>query len=403
MTAVLDDLANDVAADPFAPDALSAAVDAVLAGDPAEWSDTALASEMVRLRGAMDRLEAQFARFTWAAHQRGIGAADGSPSTAAWLRRHTGMREGEARAAIEAGEVCEVLPQTAAEWRAGTISTGAARTIFGARVAGHDHDLQAVEPILLELAREGVTRELQRTCAWFRAHAQADGTEPRDHDGLSVSQTYGGRTVLNGNLSSTAGEIVTNALHALTDPPSDGDRRTAARRRADALVRMAELALAQLNGSDPDGPVRARAACTVVIDWPTLHNGELGRMEGEFTGALHRSDVERLLCDCSVSRVVTGPKGTPIDVSPNRRTIPVGLRRALGVRDQGCRYPGCRKPVGWCDAHHVVHWRHGGQTILINLVLLCDHHHHVVHQPGWSATFDGTILRVVNPDGVQVH
>lgn len=397
MAAVL----GDRSANPRA--SLHDVVDGILASDPAEWSDAGLADEIVSLRAAIDRLEAQFARLTWAAHQRGIGAADGSPSTAAWLRRRTGMREGDARAAIEAGEAGNALPLTGAAWRDGTITAGAARTIFGARVEGHDAKLRVVEPLLMEMARDGAIRELQRSCAHFRACAQAEGSEPRDLDGLTLSQTYGGRTVLNATLSSSAAEIVTNAIHTLTAPPSEDDRRTAQRRRADALVRMAELALAQLTGRDPDGPTRARPSCTVVVDWPTLQNGDLGRMDGEYTGTLHRSDVERLLCDCAVARVVTGPKSLPIDVSPNRRTIPASLRRALVVRDQGCRYPGCRRPPGWCDAHHVIHWRHGGRTTLINLVLLCDHHHHVVHQRGWRATFDGTSLCVYNPDGVQVH
>lgn len=371
--------------------------------DPSAWSDAGLAAELVRVRAQIDRLEAEFARLTWAAHQRGIGAADGSPSTAAWLRRCTGMREGDARAAIEAGAASEVLPRTATAWRDGSISSGAARTIFGARVEGYDAELRAIEPLLLDMARDGVTRQLQQACAQARSLAQADGTEPREHDGLMVSQTYDGRTVLNADLSSTAAEIVTTAIHAFTDPPQEDDRRTAARRRADALVRMAELALASLHGAGPEGPVRARPSCTVVLDWSTLHNGEFGRLDGEFTGTVHRSDVERLLCDCTVSRVVTGPTGLPIDVSPNRRTIPTALRRALVVRDQGCRFPGCRRPAGWCDAHHVIHWRHGGRTILVNLVLLCDHHHHVVHQPGWHATFDGTTLQVYDPNGHQVH
>ena len=382
---------------------MHASVDAVLSGDPSDWTDTGLTAELIGVRAAVDRLEAHFARVTWAAHQRGIGAADGSPSTAAWLRRRTGMREGDARAAIEAGQASDALPQTGMAWRAGTISAGAARTIFGARVTGHDEKLRAIEPLLVEMAASGVTRELQQACAHFRACAQADGTEPRDHDGLNLSQTYAGRTVLAANLSSTGAEIVTTAVHAFTDPPSDDDRRSAARRRADALVRIAELALAQLPGRDPDGPTRARPSCTVVIDWPTLLNNDLGRMDGEYTGMLHRSDVERLLCDCKVSRVVTGPTSLPIDVSPNRRTVPASLRKALVVRDHGCRYPGCRRPAGWCDAHHVIHWRHGGRTILINLVLLCDHHHHVVHQTGWTATFDGTTLRVYDPNGTQIH
>lgn len=396
MAAVLDDRPADSRV------VLRDAVDAMLADDPSEFSDPALARAIVSVRAEMDRLEAQFARLVWAAHQRGIGTVDGSPSTAAWLRRRTGMRDGDARAAIEAGEGCDALPRTATAWRDGTITAGAARTILGARVVGHDPELRAVEPLLLGLAEAGASRELQRACAHFRACAQRDGTEPRDHDGLTLSRTYGGRTVLSASLSSTAAETVTNAIHALTDPPAETDGRSAQRRRADALVRMAELALAQLPGRDPEGPTRARPSCTVVIDWPTLLNNDLGRMDREYTGMLHRSDVERLLCDCTVSRVVTGPKGLPIDAGATRRTVSGGLRRALVVRDDGCRYPGCRAPTGWCDAHHVIHWRHNGQTILVNLVLLCDHHHHVVHRPGWSATFDGTTFRVRKPDGTLI-
>ena len=71
-------------------------------------------------------------------------------------------------------------------------------------------------------------------------------------------------------------------------------------------------------------------------------------------------------------------------------------------RDGGCRFPGCTRPTGWTDAHHVVHWRHGGRTDLANLVLLCDHHHHVVHQPDWIVKFDGHELRVLKPDGIEL-
>jgi hypothetical protein len=165
---------------------------------------------------------------------------------------------------------------------------------------------------------------------------------------------------------------------------------------------MAELALAHLNGTGPDGPTRARPSCTVVIDWHTLHNNQLGRMDGDFTGTLHRSDVERLLCDCTVSRVVTGPTGLPIDVGRQARTVPTATRRGLVVRDGGCRYPGCRQPSGWCDAHHVIQWQYDGPTDSWNLVLLCDHHHRVVHQPGWTVTFENNQFRVYRPDGTEV-
>src|SRR4051812_22598060 len=102
--------------------------------DPSELSDVALAAELLALRARIDRLEGRFAQLAVAANQRGIGTVDGAQSTASLLRRQAGMREGDAKAAIEAGETSELLEETGAAWRAGEISSGAARTIFAARV-----------------------------------------------------------------------------------------------------------------------------------------------------------------------------------------------------------------------------------------------------------------------------
>lgn len=51
-------------------------------------------------------------------------------------------------------------------------------------------------------------------------------------------------TVLNGELEDLAGETVVTAIHAYTDPPALDDTRSTAQRRADALVRVCEVALA---------------------------------------------------------------------------------------------------------------------------------------------------------------
>ena len=51
------------------------------------------------------------------------------------------------------------------------------------------------------------------------------------------------------------------------------------------------------------------------------------------------------------------------------------LRRALELRDRHCAFPGCRIGVGWCEAHHILEWEHGGETNLDNLTLLCAKHH----------------------------
>jgi hypothetical protein len=37
-----------------------------------------------------------------------------------------------------------------------------------------------------------------------------------------------------------------------------------------------------------------------------------------------------------------------------------------------------------CHAHHILHWILGGETKLENLVLLCGHHHRVIHDTPWQ-------------------
>ncbi|TAN34271.1 HNH endonuclease, partial [bacterium] len=46
-------------------------------------------------------------------------------------------------------------------------------------------------------------------------------------------------------------------------------------------------------------------------------------------------------------------------------------RRALRLRDRGCRWPGCDRQVNWSTPHHIVAWSKNGPTNLTNLVLLC--------------------------------
>ena len=79
--------------------------------------------------------------------------------------------------------------------------------------------------------------------------------------------------------------------------------------------------------------------------------------------------------------------GTILDVGRRTRTIPPAIRRALEVRDRGCRFPGCGSR--FTDAHHVRHWADGGETSLDNCLLLCRHHHRLVHEGGWRVDWWG--------------
>src|SRR6185503_9063817 len=76
--------------------------------------------------------------------------------------------------------------------------------------------------------------------------------------------------------------------------------------------------------------------------------------------ALARATTDRLLCDAAVVEVVEDTRGNVLDVGRRRRTIPTALRRALRLRDRGCRFPGCTNRH--VDGHHVVPWARGGAT-----------------------------------------
>ncbi len=95
---------------------------------------------------------------------------------------------------------------------------------------------------------------------------------------------------------------------------------------------------------------------------------------------LSQQSVERITCDCEIHRIVLSPKGEPLDVGRTTRSISLPMRRALVIRDGGCRVQGCDRPPPWCEGHHVITWANGGKTELSNLVLLCSRHHHGVHQ-----------------------
>jgi hypothetical protein len=94
----------------------------------------------------------------------------------------------------------------------------------------------------------------------------------------------------------------------------------------------------------------------------------------------------RLACDASRVIVRKDREGRVLDVGRRTRTIPPALRRALEIRDRGCRFPGCG--CRFTDGHHIEHWADGGGTGLKNTVLLCRRHHRLVHEGGCRICMD---------------
>src|SRR5256712_8052669 len=116
----------------------------------------------------------------------------------------------------------------------------------------------------------------------------------------------------------------------------------------------------------------------------------------EFSLPISSLAVQRIACDCSVTRVLLSQESLVMDVGRTTRIVSAPLKRALKARDCHCRWPGCERPASKCDGHHLVHWIEGGPTDLDNLVLLCRRHHRMVHEGGWQLikTHDKQIVTI---------
>jgi Domain of unknown function (DUF222) len=98
-------------------------------------------------------------------------------------------------------------------------------------------------------------------------------------------------------------------------------------------------------------------------------------------------------------------RSQPLDLGTPTPIVPPHLRRAVTLRDEHCRFPGCTQPPAVCQIHHLTPRAGGGPTALANLALLCRFHHlTVIHHWNWTLTChpDGTTT-AVSPDGRTLH
>lgn len=95
--------------------------------------------------------------------------------------------------------------------------------------------------------------------------------------------------------------------------------------------------------------------------------------------------VERTVCAGGAIPVRLGNQGNIIDLGRESRLFTSHQKLALSVRDGGCMFETCDRRASWTEAHHINHWaRDGGKTDLADGILLCRHHHMLVHNNHWE-------------------
>jgi hypothetical protein len=381
---------------------MRSALDEMRNEDLRSVGDDELSSDLVELEHVMRGMEAERSRRLAEFERRAPFADDGFLSITAWLVARLGMAASDAGRRVRLARALAQMPLVADALATGQIGVPAVELLNGAR--GSDPDAFArCEDALLDAARSLPIAGLRRVVEYWR-QAQDLAAAERDQDvaferrRLHVSPSLDGMVRIDGDLDPETGQAVIAAVRAVMDADArSGDRtdaRTPSQRRADALGRICR---SWLDASDRPTVAGERPHVVVTLDLEALE-GRAGRSELADVGPITPETARRIACDASVSRVIVDARSQPLDVGRTTKVVSPPLRRAVVARDGGCRFPGCDRAPGWCDAHHVRHWADGGATALDNLVLLCRPHHRAIHRGFGVEMVDGrpTFRR---PDG----
>ena len=363
---------------------LRSGLDEYRAADLRSSSDGEIEDDVLDIKGIIRGLEAECARRISELERRRSFERDGHLSMASWVESRFGVVWSQAARQVRVARALEHMPAVREALADGEVSSSVVGTLVSAREANPE-EFSRSEETLLDAARTLPARELRRAVEHWKSAVEpgavaGEYTERYERRGLQVSSRADGMVRMDGNLDPETGGTVMTALRSVTDGWrrfGRDDPRSPAQRRADALGEVCRGWLDR-----PDRPVVAgeRPHVTVVVDLETLE-GRAGRGSETAEGTrISPEAVRRLACDAVVSRVITAGRGEPLESGRSTRVVAPSLRRALAVRDGGCAFPGCDRPVSWCDAHHVRHWADGGSTDLANLVLLCRRHHTMTHR-----------------------
>jgi hypothetical protein len=124
-----------------------------------------------------------------------------------------------------------------------------------------------------------------------------------------------------------------------------------------------------------------------VVDITLVMNGEDATVRTPDGDHVDPRTCSHLWCDPILHTLYIRPS-EPLDLKRSVRFATPHQRRALAIRDRGCRFPGCSAPPSWCDAHHIIYWEHHGVT----------------HRNGWTlTTHPNGDLTWTTPTGRTLH
>ena len=176
------------------------------------------------------------------------------------------------------------------------------------------------------------------------------------------------------------------------------DTRSTDQLRADILADLLLSGAPEAHGAAGFGAIRAHVQVVVPVLALLGQSEEPATLVG--VGAIDADTARRLAGSAKGwDRVLTHPI-TGAVLATDRYRPGKQLKRALQIRDQHCRFPGCRIAVRRCDIDHTTDFALGGQTTDCNLAHLCKRHHTLKHESAWAVVQQpGGVLKWTSPTG----
>jgi hypothetical protein len=326
---------------------------------------------------------------------------DGHRSAASWLAATTGSSVGAAVGTLETARRLEDLPATAEAQRDGRLSEAQAREVAAAATA----DPRA-EADLLAAARTEPVAALRQRAQRVRASAADEAARQRGvHQRRRLRHWNDADGAFRMDLWTTAeagATILANLKpfcdRAFTEARAAGRRESAEAYAADALVALAEAAVAPgcQAGNGESGP---RAMIHVRVDHAALLRGhvEVGEVcEVPGIGPIPVATARAWAADAVLGALVTNGVDV-VAVAHAGRTVTAAQRAALVERDPTCVVPGCAVANG-LEIDHIDGWALTRTTTLERLARLCRWHHYLKTHCGYRLDGRAGDWRLVPPD-----
>ena len=393
--------------------------------DRAGWSTLAHSDRVREVFSLAERAEAELIRTLSGWDLAGGWEADGQRTAVCWLVWQVQIARPRAKVLIDSAVLCQTYDAIAEALAAGTIACGHVAALARAEHGHTDEFALCVEGLLGAAERTSAVEFDWVANQWAIAVDKGKAADAKDR-GLSIADTFGGKSYVKGHGSTEEAAILRRAL-LKDNPPDPADcpegPRSLSHRMWDKLI---DLARRELAGADPTGPAdgldpqvgldfddrpptgeptgnpiddllapyRDRPAREPQVTVPGCH-----LMGGP---PLPPEVIARWLCTAWIRRIIRDPHtGHVLDYGRRQRLYNRNQRRAMAHRDGGCGFPGCDLGPRYCDAHHILPWPQGGLTDIDDGLLLCQRHHSIVHTKGWTLGRDPTtgVVTVTTPDG----